>query len=100
MGFNWKRFNLNNEVKVKLSEAGHKEMERQHYDLYKRIGRNAPEFKRKSVDSDGYSSFQMHTLMNAFGHMMTLGVRPDEMPFNGLDILICDLHLHDVEDDA
>lgn len=97
MGFNWKRLNINNAVKVKLTETGHKEMERQHYELYESIGREAPKFERKNVDSNGYSSFQMHTLMNRFGHMLTLGKHPDDLPFFPLEIHICDLHLKDVE---
>ncbi|CAH9016579.1 putative SOS-response repressor and protease LexA [Vibrio phage 137E35-1] len=94
MSFNYKRFNLNNAVKVKLNEIGHLEMERQHNELYKTIGIKHRPFTRKAADENGYSTFQMHTLMNTFGHMLTLGSKP---PFESLDLLIADLLLKDAK---
>lgn len=94
MGFKYKKLNMNNAVKVKLNEVGHAEMERQHNELYASVGLNYRPFERKAVADDGYSTFQLHTLMNTFGHMMTCG---GEMPFDGLSILIADVLLKDVE---
>lgn len=64
-------FNINNAVKVKLTDAGRKELKRQHDDLGIK-----KEYKEIPTDKDGYSSFQLHTLMNSFGHMMVMGVEP------------------------
>ena len=64
-------FNVNNYVKVKLNEAGLNELKRQHYELSKVIP-NLREFRVPKTDQDGYSKWQLHSLMNTFGHMMTL----------------------------
>ena len=70
-------FNVNFYVWVKLTDSGRKELEKQHNDLYGRFG-----LKRKytpiSEDEDGWSRWQMHSLMNYFGHLMVLGFN---MPF-------------------
>lgn len=92
MGFKYKKFNMNNAVKVKLNEIGHKEMERQHNELYEAVGVKYRPFTRKVVDDDGYSTFQLHTLMNTFGHMMICG---GDLPFDGCSILIADILLKD-----
>ena len=89
---NYKKLNMNNAVKVKLNEVGHKEMERQHYELYESLSLKSEGFQRKTVDEDGFSIFQLHTLMNTFGHMMTCG---GEMPFDDLSIYIAEVNLKD-----
>ena len=66
------KINLNDSIKVKLNEAGHKELERQHKEL-KKIYPSIKEFKRWEPDEDGYHSIQLHELMNRFGHMMFNG---------------------------
>lgn len=92
MSIKYKKLNMNNAVKVILSEAGHKEMERQHNELYKNVGIEYRPFTRKAVNEDGYSTFQLHDLMNTFGHMMTIG---GELPFESLSILIPEILLKD-----
>lgn len=93
MSFKYKKLNMNNAVKVKLNEIGHAEMERQHNELFAVTGLKYRPFTRKSVADDGYSTFQLHTLMNTFGHMMICG---GSLPFDECSILIADILLKDV----
>ena len=71
-------FNVNDWVKVKLNGEGIHELKRQHYELSKVIP-NLREFRVPKTDQDGYSKWQLHSLMNTFGHMMILG---NEVPFD------------------
>lgn len=91
----YKKLNMNNAVKVRLSEAGHKEMEKQHNELYESVGLEYRPFVRKACDDDGYSTFQLHKLMNTFGHLLTCG--NPELPFDGCSILIADVLIENVE---
>ena len=86
------KFNMNNSVKVKLNGIGHAELKRQHDELYAEINIDK-EYVNKSVDSNGYSSFQMHTLMHTFGHMMIMG---QQTPFDNLSIKIPEVLLKPV----
>ena len=71
-------FNVNDYVKVKLNQKGLNELQRQHYELSK-VFPSLHEFRLPKTDQDGYSKWQLHSLMNTFGHMMTLG---NEVPFD------------------
>ena len=86
-------FNMNNSVKVKLNDIGHAELKRQHDALYSDIGIDK-EYVNRNVDRDGYSSFQMHDLMNTFGHMMVMGCKT---PFENLSIKISEVLLKPVK---
>ncbi len=77
-------FNVNYWVKVKLKENGIAELERQHEELQKMFPK-VGKFKSPKMDEHGYSMFQMHDLMNRFGHMMQLGL---DCPFE-TTIIIC-----------
>lgn len=92
MSLTFKKFHMNNAVKVKLNESGHAEMERQHNELFESFGLKYRPFTRKESDSDGYSTFQLHSLMNTFGHMMICG---SDLPFDDLNILLADQLLKD-----
>ena len=87
------KFNMNNSVKVKLNDIGHAELKRQHDELYADLNMDR-EYVERSTDSDGYSSFQMHDLMNTFGHMMVMGYKT---PFETLSIKIAEVLLKPVE---
>jgi hypothetical protein len=68
------KFNINNYVKVKLTAAGKAELRRQRSELmseYQNI--NLGEFKLPDEDADGWSKWQLHVLMNTFGHMCVNG---------------------------
>ena len=73
-----KIFNVNNSVKVKLTEKG--------LDIYWEDNRDLPEKIRPSinelrnrVDKDGYHSFQMWSLMRIFGNHIGMCV---DVPFD------------------
>ena len=72
-----KIFNLNNKVKVKLTEEGIKILENKHNEYLKMYGDNPEvkalfgEFTIPEIDEDGYSSFSLVELMNIFGKYMT-----------------------------
>lgn len=53
-----KAFNINNYVKVKLTEDAVNELERQHIELYKSIPVYR-DFTPPKVDENGYSKFQL-----------------------------------------
>ena len=78
------KFNMNNNVKVKLNDIGRAELKRLHDELCSDLKIDR-EYVEQIMDDDGYSTFQMHTLMNTFGHMMLMGVKP---PFETLTIRI------------
>ena len=86
------KFNMNNSVKVKLNDIGHAELKRQHDALYSEMNIDR-EYVERSIDSDGYSSFQMHDLMNTFGHMMVMGCKT---PFETLSIKVAEVLLKPV----
>jgi len=69
-------FNVNHYVYVKLRPIGRKELQRQHDELNKEIDGLLGEYEPPGEDKDGWSKWQLHTLMNKFGHMMTLGFDP------------------------
>lgn len=77
------KVNVNEWVKVKLKAEGIAELERQHNELRERLPKLKP-FSPPKTDDEGYTKFQLHCLMNRFGHMMVLGAEP---PFE-LDILV------------
>ena len=62
--------NLNYYIKVKLTEYG-KQVHREYWKPVCNDVRLA--YKEPEVDSDGYSSFQMHDFINVFGKHMTMG---------------------------
>ena len=71
--------NINQEVRVKLTGVGIAELKRQLEELkanYPAIGFEPMETK---VDSEGYTTFQLHTLMNRLGHLLVPG---GKMPFD------------------
>lgn len=81
-----KQFNMNDFVKVKLTEFGEK-VYAEHYKQY--------ETKRKLTrDDNGYSEFQLWQLMNIFGSNMYNG---NKILFEGVKMLIKDKDLVNFE---
>jgi len=64
-----KSFNINDTVKVKLTEAGRNILRDRHDEAYSSVPQfiEKPEYKLPEVDSNGYTKFQLHELMNIFG---------------------------------
>ena len=77
-----KKFNINEYVKVKLNESGITELKRQHEELKARGYKG--DFMIPEVDINGYTKYQLHNLMNIFGHLTFNGF---ECPFE-IEILI------------
>lgn len=75
------KININDEVKVKLTEFGIKVLKQKHDELNKMIkerGGKGTEFVLR-IDEDGYYKTQLHNLMHTFGEYTTLGIK--ELPF-------------------
>jgi hypothetical protein len=69
------KFNINDYVRVRLSNGGKLTHRRQHDELRKQfpsIGKYVP----PKVDSDGYSRWQLWSLMQTFGPAISLGSEP------------------------
>jgi repressor LexA len=65
-------FNVNGYVWVKLTPAGLKILENAHNWLRASFP-NLPEFTPPETDSDGFTKYQLWSLMNDFGQYMRLG---------------------------
>lgn len=78
------KFNLNDTVKVKLTEHGIAIMKHQHKALQDAYPAYKAEFN-SPVDEDGYARFQFHSFIQTFGAYTYLGC---EMPFDTEAILI------------
>ena len=77
------KFNVNNNVRVKLTDAGRQELKRQSDEFNKAWPGVNIDFSRQE-DENGFTRWQMHELMNVFGHMMTM---TQKIPFD-TEILI------------
>jgi len=69
--------NINDEVRVKLTDKGREIHKQDHFDLY-RTASTRPEYHPPKEDADGYSTWQLWVLMLHFGASMSLGC---ELPF-------------------
>ncbi|MBC1525886.1 hypothetical protein HB884_16925 [Listeria booriae] len=63
----YKPFNINHNVKVKLTSSG---LQRYH-DWFKEVG--ITEVRTPRVDDNGYATFQMWNFMQIFGETMYMG---------------------------
>lgn len=80
------KFNVNNWVKVKLTDRGFDILRLQHEVLRLSVP-SIGEFRSPEVDSDGYSKFQLWCFMQDFGPHVGLGI---EMPFDSEIIIVGD----------
>jgi hypothetical protein len=73
------KFNINETVKVKLTEIGINHLKRRRKDLNEHVtSRGGVGFGELIIktDENGYTSFQLWDLMNTFGEFMGLGSNP------------------------
>ena len=80
------KFNINETVKVRLTDRGHEILKELHDDLYSRLPKSTT-MRREYIaeeDADGYTKFQMHDLMSTFGYHVSLG---SSLPFE-TDIIL------------
>ena len=73
-------FNMNYNVKVKLTKIGLDELERQHNVRRASFPMAFKEFIAPKVDSDGFSEWQMWCLMGELGHLLGNGFDVPFMP--------------------
>jgi hypothetical protein len=71
-------FNVNDCVMVKLTDVGIAELRNQHEGLIEVFPSIKTIFNPPKTDDDGFSKWQLHSLMSTFGHMMTPGF---QVPF-------------------
>ncbi|MCG8750532.1 hypothetical protein [Tenacibaculum finnmarkense] len=66
-------FNINHQVKVKLTEYGYSVLV-DYYNKYsvEKLNTESIIKIRKKADSEGYTSFQMHQLLNIFGSKLEM----------------------------
>jgi hypothetical protein len=67
----WQPFNINELVRVKLTDAGVAELKRQSDEL--RVAFPNLSEPRDPIGADGWYTAQLWVVMNAFGPMITLG---------------------------
>lgn len=68
------KLNINDTVKVKLTDAGIAILRKNHDELARSFPKLG-DFKLPIVDPDGYSSFQLWGLMETFGPYMHIGFK-------------------------
>ena len=89
-----KSFNINSNVRVKLTELGKKMLERDHNEFWSAHGKlNEHPYKPHEEDENGYVKFQLWSLMYQLGKYCNIGC---VMPFDTV-ILIEEKDLRDVE---
>ena len=75
-------FNVNHYVRVKLNDLGREALKRDHAEFWASVrGRSSgvPEYTPPDEDADGWSKWQLWSLMDSFGSHMSLGAR---VPFD------------------
>jgi len=61
------RFNINDYVRVRLTDHGRQVHRQSHHDFWTSIGRPVPEYHPPREDESGWSRWQLWQLMEAFG---------------------------------
>ena len=81
------KINLNDSVKVKLTDKGIDILKKQHKELYAKVLMAGGEYREHNLrlDEEGYYKTQLWCLFRYFGEHISLGV---ESPFEGLDIIV------------
>jgi len=69
--------NINEMVKVKLSDKG-REIHRKNYEELFKGSSFSHEYREPKTDEEGFSEFQLHEIMNEFGSHIIMG---RELPF-------------------
>lgn len=67
-------FNINEKVRAKLTDYGRQALARQHVEFWKGVGVPAPyPHTPPKEDADGWSEWQLHSLMSDLGHLCVMG---------------------------
>lgn len=89
-----KAFNINELIKVKLTDHGKDIYYHQYDEFNKKVGYLTISPRYPKVDSDGFTSFQLWEFMEIYGPHMHIGMS-NIIEHN--DIYICDEDLRDYE---
>lgn len=83
------KININEHIKVKLTDYGKEIFYHQYDNLNKAFGKEIIKPSYPTVDSDGYTSFQLWCFMNLYGRYIDIGVQnviePLEIVFESAD---------------
>ncbi len=70
---NWKPFNINNYIRVKLTKEGLEHLQKTHDEDNARFGGLFGEWTPPKVDEEGWSKFQLWALFHDFGDALSMG---------------------------
>ena len=70
------RFNVNDKVRVKLTDRGREALRANHDQLFSNLKEKAPPFTLPKEDADGWSEWQLWCLMAELGPHLTMGMFP------------------------
>jgi hypothetical protein len=79
--------NLNATAYVQLTEKGHAELRRQHDELSEQYPNIFGAYKPCEEDEDGWSSWQLHIIMEKLGYLLING---GTIPFQPNIKVVCD----------
>jgi len=74
------KFNINDEVIIKLTKEGKNELIKQAIKFRKRHPVVKYKYKLPFEDNNGYSKWQFHSLLHHFGHMLVATMTPPFEP--------------------
>jgi hypothetical protein len=74
-------FNINNYCFVQLTDAGRKELKRQHDEINECLKGSLGDYEPTEEDENGWSKWQMHSIMNQLGSMLING---GDLPFQAV----------------
>lgn len=75
----WTEFNVNMNVRVKLTDYGRRLHRENHEALYRNVGAEPSRYRAPEEDADGWSTWQLWDLMHEFGKSLWNGAR--DIPF-------------------
>lgn len=73
-------FNINQEIKVRLTERGRTIMRLDWEEIYSGV-KTHYSYSEPPVDEDGYTTFQLWDAMKIFGQHFHMGLNGDQLPF-------------------
>lgn len=69
-------FNINDKVRVRLTDVGRDALKRQHSEFWAHAGKPDYEYRPPKEDADGWSEWQLWALMEDLGHLCRIGSKP------------------------
>lgn len=66
------KFNVNQRVRVKLTEYGRNQLRKRHEVFWAKHNQPHRPYHPPREDADGWSEWSMHALMNELGHLVSM----------------------------